>query len=171
MLSVPNYEHCRAYIVHRVQALASSPSLAGHYGEIGERWNDRPWTTELPSDNQIILHMLSVWLSFFMCGSRAAKVELVFNQKHLFVRREVHLEAEEIALCTDDYATFWVRARWKSPELQTFYATPGRDAMYAGLTLFFWFVKQNHDYMLGGADLKEAPISMHTRVFAEGSFV
>lgn len=166
MLAVPGYQHCRTYIIHRVKALAYSQFLAGHFGDRGDRWYDRDWTTDLPSDNQIVMHILSVWLSYFMCGKKANRVEFMFNQKYLFIKREARLENEnDIILCSEDFSKFYVLTKYKSPIPERFWAFHGRDSMYAGLTLLFWFVKEKQQFLLDGADLTDTPICMD-RVFS-----
>ncbi|OHT12859.1 hypothetical protein TRFO_17113 [Tritrichomonas foetus] len=166
MLAVPGYEHCNAYVMHRVNSLSSSQFLAGHFGDKGDRWYDREWTTDLPSDNQIVMYILSVWLSFFMSGKRKGRSQMLFNQKYLFIKRDPVLEGEDdILLCSDDWSKFYVYTHYKSGTPEKFYAPPGRDSMYAGLTLLFWFVKEKKRFLMEGADLTDTPICMD-RVFS-----
>ena len=85
MRTVPGFEHCSAYVLSRINSLASSSFLATHLGDKGDRWHDREWTTDLPSDNQIVMHIFSAWISFFLSGKRKGKDQLLFSQKYLFV--------------------------------------------------------------------------------------
>jgi hypothetical protein len=169
MLAVPGYENCRSYILQRINGLAASQFLAGHYGDRGDRWYDREWTTDLPSDNQIVLHILSVWLSYFMCGRRSGAIQMRFSQKYLCINREPEIENEDdILLCSDNGSEFYVFTRQSQIDSafpEKFYVFPGRDAMYAGLTLLFWFVKKKQRFLLEGADLTEPPMCMD-RVFS-----
>lgn len=70
MIAVPSFEHCRSYIIQRIRSLLSSQLLAGHFGNRGAQWYDREWTAELPSDNQIVLHIICTWVSFLMNGKK-----------------------------------------------------------------------------------------------------
>jgi succinate dehydrogenase/fumarate reductase cytochrome b subunit len=164
MLAVPGYENCRSYILQRISGLAVSQFLAGHYGDRGARWYDREWTTDLPSDNQIVLHILSVWLSYFMCGRRSGAIQMRFSQKYLCINRDPQIENEDdILLCSDNGSDFYVftrQSQFDSVFPDKFYVFPGRDAMYAGLTLLFWFVKKKQRFLLEGADLTEPPMCM-----------
>ncbi|KAH0787490.1 transmembrane protein [Histomonas meleagridis] len=166
MLSVPGFEHCRGYIIHRIKALASSQYLSGHFGDGGDRYEGRDWTSDLPSDNQIIMHIIAVWISYFMSGKNTERVQMLFYQKCLFIRREPMLENDDdIALCTDDFANFYVYTRYDGIEPEKFFTFPGRDSMYAGMMLFFWFVMKKKNFLLGAADLTEPPICMD-RIFS-----
>jgi hypothetical protein len=172
MLTIESFE-CRDYIRRRIIDLAASPNLAGHYGSEGAKWQDKEWTSKLPSDNRIVMHILGLWLSYLMNGRQAAKVRPIFSEKFLFVKKDPSLESEEeidpLILWTDnDYRKFIVYTRYKGSE--KFCGFPGRDSMYGALTLFFWFVKEKRNFLLDGADLKAPPICMD-RVFELTHFV
>jgi hypothetical protein len=78
MLSVPTFDHYRNYIIQRIHALAGTQFLAGHFGEKGDRWKDREWNTDMPSDNQIILHLFGCWVSYFMNGKKGEQSSKYF---------------------------------------------------------------------------------------------
>lgn len=161
MLTVPTFDHCQEYIIQRIETLANSQFLAGHFGDKGDNWHDREWTSELPSDNQIVLHLLGCWISFFMAGGRnPTKVQNIFKVKHVSLRKEPHIDkSSDIYLCYDEKAAYYILAHNNSgPE--RFWTPPGHDSMYAALTLFFWFVKEKYGGSLDGTDLSEQPISM-----------
>lgn len=167
MLSVPRYEGCREYIKSRIRNLATSQSLATHMGDRGEAWRMHEWTSDLPSDNQIVLHVLSVWFSYFMSGRRGDSMAPVFNERHLFIKRAVEMENDDdILLCSDDYSQFYVYTKYKAAYPEKFYSRPGRDSMYGALTLFFWFAKEKHKFLLSGADFTREPICMDRTVFS-----
>ena len=170
MRTVPGFEHCSAYVLSRINSLASSSFLATHLGDKGDRWHDREWTTDLPSDNQIVMHIFSAWISFFLSGKRKGKDQLLFSQKYLFVKRDPVFENEnDVLLCSDDWAKFYVYTSYKSSTQEKFYVALGRDSMYAALTLFFWFIKEKKKFLMEAADLKDSPICMD-RVFSLSSF-
>jgi hypothetical protein len=171
MVTVPKFEYAREYVIHRVRCLARTAYLAGHFGPSGDRWNGREFESQkLPSDNQIVLHILGTWLSFFMSGRRlSGRVRMIFHEKFIAIeRREPRIEKEtDLYLCSDDWKRFCVLTRWpqKGGLEQRFWAFPGIDGLYAALVLFFWFVKEKFDFALDGADLRDRPIFME-RVFS-----
>jgi hypothetical protein len=121
----------------------------------------------LPSDNQIVMHILGTWLSFFMSGRPVdRRVRMVFHERFVRIeKREPKIEKDdELYLCSDDWKRFYVLTRWGGSE-QRFWAFPGIDCMYAGLVLFFWFVKEKFDFALDGADLRDRPMFME-RVYS-----
>lgn len=163
MLTLPGYERYSAYIKSRIISLSKSHVLAGHYGDKGARWNEKEWTTDFPSDNQIVLHILDVFFSYFMSGKKAGSSNSMFSQKFVYIKKDPGDKNEEdaIYLCSDDWAHFYVRTMIKRGKgLEEFYAPSGRDAMYAGLTLFFWFVKEKKKFLIEGCDLTDNPLYM-----------
>jgi hypothetical protein len=171
MVTVPKFEYAREFVIQRVRSLGQTAYLAGHFGPSGSRWNGREFGSQkLPSDNQIVLHVLGTWLSFFMCGRRSSgRVRMVFHEKFVAIeRREPKVERDtDLYLCSDDWKRFYVLTRWpqKGGLEQRFWAFPGIDSLYAGLVLFFWFVKEKFDFALDGADMRDRPIFME-RVFS-----
>lgn len=163
MLTVPRYEHCRPYIIQRIHALASSPFLAGHFGPGGDRWHDNEWSDELPSDNQIVLHILGMWLSYFMRGRKSTQRVNVFQQKYVSINKEVKVENDDqIVLCSDDWTNFYVITKPNpNSAAERFWAFSGIDSMYAGFAIFFWFVMKKMNFLFDGADLKDTPFCMH----------
>ncbi|OHT09751.1 hypothetical protein TRFO_21279 [Tritrichomonas foetus] len=170
MLSVPTFEHCRNYVIQRIRSLAASQYLAGHFGDRGDKYGEREWSKELPSDNQIILHILSVWLSYMMSHMRPSdqRPPLVFSHKFIAIGKEPKIETEnDIVLCTDDFNKFYVMTKPaktdenEASSVERYFAFPGRDSMYCGLTLFFYFVRERFDFLLDGADLQEPPLCMN----------
>lgn len=163
MLTVPGYERYTDYTKNRIISLANSHSLAGHFGDKGDRYNEREWTTDFPSDNQIILHILDVWFSNFINGKKKESNNSAFTQNYVFIKKRPTDENKEdaIYLCSDDWSNFYVKAMFKEGKgLQEFSVPSGKDAMYGGLTLFFWFIKKKKKSLLGGADLTEDPINI-----------
>lgn len=162
MLVVPGFERYKNYITNRITTLGNSHYLAVHLGDKGARYNDREWTTDFPSDNQIVLHILDVWLSKFMNGKRKGGSQSLFTQKYVFIKREPEEKDEDsIYLCSDDSSHFYVSAVFNENKgRQKFYAPSGKDAMYAGLTLFFWLIMKKKNAQLDSADLKSIPICM-----------
>ncbi|CAI8015266.1 Transmembrane protein 209 [Geodia barretti] len=52
----------QAYLVQRIRELSSGGCLSVYRWNGGGAWNGRPWTQELPTDPQIVLHLLCVYL-------------------------------------------------------------------------------------------------------------
>lgn len=166
MLSVPGYEHCRGYIIQRIKALASSQYLSGHFGDCGDYYEGREWTTDSPSDNQIVMHILSVWFSYFMGGKNPDRFQNLFYEKYLFIKREPIFDDEEsVLLCSDDYCNFYVYTKYGDNIPEKFYTFLGRDSMYAGLMLFFWFIMKKKNFLLDAADFTETPMCID-RIFS-----
>lgn len=166
MLSVPKYEHCREYTMQRVKELANSLS---HYGNKGTKWEEREWSSELPSDNQIVLHILGTWLSFFMCGKKIGKrPKLVFQQKFFSYHREPSSDdGKPVVIFTNDWSDFSVITSFKSSPIIKYQAFSGLDSLYSALTIFFWIINEKYHYLLDGADLTDVPICID-RVYKFG---
>jgi len=164
MISIPSYEHCRSYVIHRIRILASSSYLAGHYGDRGDKWLDKEWSSDLPSDNRIILSVLSGWISFAMTGMKSSKgLRNIFRQKYIFIGTEPFFEGEDdVLLCSDDWSKFYVMTKYKSTVSERYMVSQGRDSMYAALTLYFFFIKEKRKFLFEGADLTDNPFFMHT---------
>lgn len=171
MLSIPNYEHCSQYVLHRISTLAASSFLSGHFGDRGDRWNEREWTNELPSDNQIVLHIISVWISSLVGGIKATKnLKMSFKQHYIYIGSNPTLDNDdEPMLCSEDWSNFYILAKYKEQSPERFYAFPGRDSMYAALTLFFFFVREKNNFFLDGCDFKSSPFFMD-RVYSTTRF-
>jgi hypothetical protein len=173
MVTVPKFEHAREYVHQRVRSLGQSTYLAGHCGHGGEHWDGKEFGSQkLPSDNQIVLHVLGSWLSFFMCGRRrTGPVRMLFHERHVAIeKREPKIEADsDLYLCSDDWKRFYVLTRWpeKGGLEQRFWAFPGIDSLYAALVLFFWFVREKFDFAMDGADMRDRPMCMD-RIYSGG---
>ena len=168
MISVPTFEHYREYVIQRIRALSASSYLAVHSGDKGERYKDKEWSSELPSDNQIVLHIFSSWLSWHMGQRRKGqRAPLVFAQKYLAIKKEPKLENDvEILLCSRDWTDFYVMVKQdQAKEIRQYWAPRGRDAMYFALTLFFYFVDKKYELMLESVDLAHRPFCMDRMVF------
>ena len=165
MLAVPRAESYGDYVRNRIRAL-SEQGLVGHLGDHGEMCRDKEWTSDMPSDNQLVMHILSIMFSYLMCGKKMTNVRPIFDQKYLFNKREREIEDVEndVLLCTDDFSQFYVYTKYKTQVPEKWYALPGRDSMYGALTLFFWFVKEKKNFFLEGADFADEPLCME-RVF------
>ena len=162
MLSVPNYD--QKHVIQRITYLASSPYLAGHTGEKG--------------DNQIVLHILSVWLSYLMTHSKEDKLPSpVFSQKYLAIggtEPKIQSDNDVYIVANNQYNSFHIITRSfdslkkgnliEASNVERFYARPGKDMMYSTLTLFFLIIKKKFEFLLDGADLQEPPFCMH-RIF------
>lgn len=162
MLSVPNYD--QKHVIQRITYLASSPYLAGHTGEKG--------------DNQIVLHILSVWLSYLMTHSKEDKLTSpVFSQKYLAIggtEPKIQSDNDVYIVANNQYNSFYIITRpfdslkkgnlIEASNVERFYARPGKDMMYSTLTLFFLIIKKKFEFLLDGADLQEPPFCMH-RIF------
>ncbi|EAY05738.1 hypothetical protein TVAG_100610 [Trichomonas vaginalis G3] len=171
MVSIPNYEHCSQYVLHRINTLASAAYLAGHFGDRGDRWNEREWTNELPSDNQIILHIISVWISSLIGGIKNTKrLQFIFKQRYVYIGENPVTDTDDdIMLCSDDWSNFYVLCKYKTQNVERFYALPGRDSMYAALTIFFFIVKEKHKFFLEGCDFTGSPFFMD-KVYSAARF-
>jgi len=53
---------CREYLVQRVKSLADGTYLTGYSWNAGGKWNDKNWSTELPTDAQIVAHIFATYL-------------------------------------------------------------------------------------------------------------
>ena len=157
MLKIPEYEHAwEKYVLKRVRELSGSEYIAS---QVEER-EDEAKNKEFPSDNQIILHILGVWLSFFMNGRKPGRSSL-FAQKFLSIEKDPEVtEDEGIWLCTYDWSQFFVVTKRPRQDRKEWRLSPGSNAMYEGLTLFFWFVKRDYDFILNGMDLDDEPLCM-----------
>ena len=166
MLSIPKYEHCREYTMQRVKELAKSLS---HFGDKGTKWEEREWSNELPSDNQIVLHILGTWLSFFMCGKKVGKrPKLVFQQKFFSFHREpTSDDGKPVVIFTNDWSDFSVITSFKSSPIFKYQAFSGLDSLYSALTIFFLIINEKYHYLLDGADLTDVPICID-RVYKFG---
>lgn len=172
MLNIPGYDSCREYIMQRIISLSSSRFLSGNYGDKGDRWKEIEWTTDYPSDNQLILHVLSIWMSYFMGGRRKEANLEFFKQKYIYIKKEPKLENEDILICSDDWSNFYIYTQnheSKSYSFEKFYLPSGKDSLISALTLFFWFVKEKKNYLIDGADLKDKPMYMDKFVFTSSS--
>ncbi|KAH0793241.1 hypothetical protein GPJ56_002799 [Histomonas meleagridis] len=166
MLSVPRFEHCREYVKQRVKELGTSLT---HYGDKGTKWEEREWTRDLPSDNQIVLHILSTWLSFFMCGKKVGKrAKLVFQQKFVVIGKEPTADDEKpVVLYSEDWSNFSVITAFKSSPVIKYQAFSGLDSLYSALTIFFWIINERYHFLIDGADLTDVPICID-RVYKFG---
>ena len=173
MINVPNYEHQKDYIIDRIKKLEQSEYIAAHNGDKGQRWYDREWTNEFPSDNQIMMHILSVWLSDKMGGLKESKYfRNYFKERYFYVgMHPFHDSEDSIMICTQDWSKFYVWTKLQNSDtFEKFWAYPGRNSMYYALTLFFYFVKEKRRFILDGCDLKEAPFFLD-RVYSNERFV
>jgi hypothetical protein len=109
MREIPGHIGCpRDYIDTRLRALASSEFLAGQAGESGASFEGKEWTSEFPCDNEIVLHILSVWLSRFLDGTnKDERTSLSFREKHMSIGQEKRGEGDYIFICTEGGKAEW----------------------------------------------------------------
>ena len=171
MTNIPGYESNdnRKYISDRLKNLSLSKSLSSHNGDRGARetLTDQEWTTKRPSDNQIILHVLSVCFSRYMAG----KSRMQFKQKYIFLDREPKWEKEgDILICAettiDGKKRYYIYTTFESSQPDKFWAFDGYDSLYCVLTIFFWIVKEKYHFLLDGADLCDTPFFMN-KIFSD----
>jgi hypothetical protein len=72
-------------------------------------------------------------------------------------------------LCCEGFKNFYVLTKSENNQPERHWAGPGRDAIYSGLVLFFWFVGEKMGFLLEGADLTDSPFFMD-RVFSNYPF-
>ena len=167
MLSIPGYESYRGYVVQRIKELAESPILSTHQGDSGGRYEDREWNDEMPSDNQIVFNVLSTWISFFMGSRKPDYIENRFRNKfttrsHITTHGKKDDSKDIILLCIEESKEEKTRYSiiFQGKEKEEFYwAFPGLDSMYSGLTLFFYIVNKYLNNSLDGADFQDDPIN------------
>jgi hypothetical protein len=162
MLDIPGHEKSSVYVKERVRLFSASEFLAGQLGGRGARFQDAEWTPGLPSDNEIILHILSVWLSFRMTGKKKGQPVIdKFAEKHLAIVKERQVESEtDIFLCTDDWNKFFIKVAPGYDGTAIYWAGAGRDALYQALVLFFKLVEIRLDWQLEGIDLTAPRIAL-----------
>ena len=167
MLSIPGYENYRGYVIQRIKELAESPILSTHQGDGGGRYEDREWNDEMPSDNKIIFNILSIWISFFMGTRKPDYIENRFKNKfttrsHITTHNKKDDSKDIILLCIeeskDEKTRYSVIFQGKEKE-ELYWAFPGIDAMYSGLTIFFYLVNKYLNNSLDGADFQDDPIN------------
>ena len=174
MITIPNYEHQKKYVIQRIRVLANSEYLAGQYGDKGVAWDGKEWTTELPSDNQIVLHVLSVWISVQMDTMRD-KVHFRnhFTERYMYIGSNPYKDEESpypVMLCSENWSNFYVFAKFNSDSQEKFYAPIGRDSLYSALTIFFYIIKEKRKFILEGCNLVDSPFYMD-KVFSNERIV
>jgi hypothetical protein len=135
----------------------------------------RDWTLEFPCDNEIVLHVLSVWLSQFLDGTnKDQRTSLVFRENHVSVGPEKQGEGDYIFICTEGWdleqlektpgkpkqwgilqthtfltrpwSVFFVRTNMGPNRCdEKFWAGVGRDALYEVLVMFVWIIKHRKE--------------------------
>lgn len=171
IVSLPAYENHREYVIERIKKLAASQYLAGHFGDRGDRFKDSEWNSEMPSDNQILMHVFGTWLSYFMSHNKKHHLTNIFKTKFVTLKRDTSLESTQgQLLCVEDWVRFYVLAKdKKTGQTRRFWAFPGRDSMYSALVIFFYIIKRDENNILDCADLQVEPICMD-RVFSMSRF-
>jgi hypothetical protein len=171
----------RGYVDARLKALASSEFLAGQAGESGAPFEGREWTSEFPCDNEIVLHVFSVWMSRFLDGTgKEQRTSMVFREKHMAIGSEKQGEGDYIYICTEGkgaegseqagatpWSRFFIRTNMGRKRCdEKFWGGVGRDALYEVLVMFVWILKQQLDvpWRLDCVSLKNEEIGLN-RVF------
>ena len=163
MLEVPGFKHATSYVSKRLKEFADTGDLGRHCGDKGMKYG-KEWTPELPSDNEIVLNVLNRWFSYFMNGRKSEP--LVFAQKHLSLGKEPVIEEDSgIWLCSlrvgkEGTLHYAVVTKKVGQARRLSWAIPGENAMYNALTLFFWFVKEDYDFMLEETDFNQEAMNM-----------
>jgi hypothetical protein len=162
MLNVPGHDKSADYVKERVRLFSASEFLAGQLGNHGARFQDAEWTPDRPSDNEIVLHILSLWLSFRMTGKKKGQPVIdKFAERHLGIMKERQVKNEsDIFLCTDDWNRFFVKVAPGYDGMAIYWAAAGRDALYQALVLFFKLVEIKLDWQLEGIDLTAPQIAL-----------
>ena len=163
MLEVPGFKHATSYVSKRLKEFGDTGDLGMHCGDKGMKYG-KEWTPELPSDNEIVLNVLNRWFSYFMNGRKSEP--LVFAQKHLSLGKEPVIEEDSgIWLCSlrvgkEGTLHYAVVTKKVGQARRLSWAIPGENAMYNALTLFFWFVKEDYDFMLEETDFNQEAMNM-----------
>jgi hypothetical protein len=162
MLDVPGHDKSADYVKERVRLFSASEFLAGQLGNRGARFQDAEWTPDRPSDNEIVLHIFSVWLSSRMTGRKKGQPVIdKFAEKHLGLMKERQAkERSDIFLCTDDWNRFFVKVAPGYDGMAIYWAGAGRDALYEALVLFFKLLEIKLDWQLDGTDLTAPKIAL-----------
>ena len=166
MLSIPRFDNERDYIMKRIEILSKSHLLKDHQGTKGERWKNREWNPEFPSDNQIILHTFSVWLSFYINGKKPGSnlfkemffsVEKAYDDPHAKLSKEKKI----LKICTEDNCNFYIKQQKKNQDKKVYWVPPGKDSLYNAFTLFFYKINVDHHFKLDNVDLEQQPFLMY----------
>lgn len=149
MLNVPNMDH--EAVVKRIKELSASQYMADNKG-----------TKE---DNQLVLHILSVWLSYKMSQLTDPKTQrlsyLIFSKNYLSIGKEPPMQKDNsIYLCiNNDWNEFYVIFR-QEEQVDRYYSIAESNSMYGALVIFFFLIRKHFDFLLGEADLQDPPLSM-----------
>lgn len=140
------------YILERIKNIAENVS------------NEKNET--LIPDNQIILHVFSVWISKIM-NRDTKSTDFVF-QKYLYYGDNPILTKDvDIILGTTDYYNFYIYTKYQSPVAKKFHIPKTSNSVFLALAKFFWFVGKKHDFFLNNTDLKAHPFYFNKLIFSD----
>jgi hypothetical protein len=78
----------REYVVERIRALANGAVLQAYNWCGGGKWKDKDWTTDLPTDAQIICHLFCTHLDELVVPTDAAHLHDAFRSRYLVGKDE-----------------------------------------------------------------------------------
>lgn len=131
----------REYLVKRIKALASGSYISAFVWDGGGEWKNQKWTTELPTDSQIIIHLFCTYMDELLSNDNSMFSQDLFTRYH-YVRYpanpdKVHSNAKiyQSQIHPPHFNVIVGKETW--------HILRGRNNLFQALVLFLWYIKEN----------------------------
>ena len=146
------------YVIHRLRQLVSGSVLAAFSWSSGGEWKGRPWTPELPTDSQIVMHMFVTFMDQNMPAFDETS-QTPFTSRHFVpVSGETDTTKSsdvKIVQCSVHPPHFRVVTK-----VGTWEVLHGRNNLFHNLILFAYYVKMHKNGFLHQVDLSGDAIGL-----------
>ena len=130
----------REYVVERIRTLAQGVILQSYNWCAGGKWKDKEWTTDLPTDAQIVCHLFCTHLDELVVATDAAHAHDAFRSRYLVGKDETAKKPAfaiiQRSVNPPHYNLIVNRQEWN--------VLKGRNNLFDALCLFLYVVQRDY---------------------------
>ena len=134
----------REYVVERIRTLAQGAVLQSYNWCAGGKWKDKEWTTDLPTDAQIVCHLFCTHLDELVVPTDAAHLHDAFRSRYLVGKDESAKQPAfaivQRSVNPPHYNIVVNKEEWN--------VLRGRNNLFDALCLFIYVVKKDYKGVL-----------------------
>lgn len=154
----------REYIVQRVKELAEGGCMAAFRWNGGGSWQGKPWTTELPTDSQILIHLFCAHMDGLLPADPRADKNKPFSSLYYVLAPK---SPDAVPTAAKIYQSHVHPPHFKVLEHQEVWDTfQGRNNLFHAIFLWVFAVQTRLDGFIGQVHLSETGLDRVIRTNA-----
>uniref|UniRef100_A0A1B6DCW7 Transmembrane protein 209 n=1 Tax=Clastoptera arizonana TaxID=38151 RepID=A0A1B6DCW7_9HEMI len=144
------------YIVSRIKDLARGGCMSEYKWNTGGHWNGKDWTDHLPTDAELVLHLLATYLDLQLPSAVSLSDGRPFSSVYLFKYPNKPIRGK-LAIIQETVQPPHYKFQTKE---DMFDVPKGRNNLFYTVLLFLHAIKTKEDGMLGRMNLGPSGINM-----------